>query len=359
MRIPPLFALLGIAVLVVHPSFRPGSPVVPTTAEQPALVPGPAVAQDMPAAEDWDAMPAQKAPISTAAAFAYSRHHAPTPLPALAFAALTGPAAPDADVVSDGPLAPAIDIEPGELQGFSRDSLCNAIVAVARANDLPVPFFANLIWQESNFHLGSISPAGALGIAQFMPETAVDHGVINPFEPIHALFSAGKLLRKLRAQYGNLGLAAAAYNAGPQRVNAWLAEHRGLPGETRAYVVRITGQAADRWMTGELANDPQAAVLPARAPCAEVAAEVKVEAKFARVAGLMAELSAATAPPPKMHMAAMAMKLGMPFGVPLPRPKPPQLRMLSAMKDQSRPPAAGAWVKRVAPVTPRSTFAAR
>ena len=243
---------------------------------------------------------AQTAPISTAAAFAYSRHHPPTPLPALAFAALTGPAAPDADVVSDGPLAPAIDIEPGELQGFSRDSLCNAIVAVARANDLPVPFFANLIWQESNFHLGSISPAGALGIAQFMPETAIDHGVINPFEPIHALFSAGKLLRKLKAQYGNLGLAAAAYNAGPQRVNAWLAEHRTLPGETRAYVVRITGQPADRWMTGELANDPQAAVLPARAPCAEVAAEVKVEAKFARIAGLMAELSAATAPPPKI-----------------------------------------------------------
>ena len=216
-------------------------------------------------------------PISTAAAFAYSRHHPPTPLPALAFAALTGTGRrADADVVSDGPLAPAIDIEPGELQGFSRDSLCNAIVAVARANDLPVPFFANLIWQESNFHLGSISPAGALGIAQFMPETAVDHGLINPFEPIHALFSAGKLLRKLKAQYGNLGLAAAAYNAGPQRVNAWLAEHRTLPGETRAYVVRITGQPADRWMTGELAHDPQAAVLPARAPCAEVAEEVKV-----------------------------------------------------------------------------------
>jgi hypothetical protein len=354
MRGPPIIALLGIAVLVWHPSFRSASPVVPTTAEQPALMPEPAVALDVPAAEDWDAMPPQKAPISTAAAFAYSRHHAPTPLPALAFAALTGPAAPDADVVSDGPLAPAIDIEPGELQGFSRDSLCNAIVAVARANDLPVPFFANLIWQESNFHLGSISTAGALGIAQFMPETAIDHGLINPFEPIHALFSAGKLLRKLKAQYGNLGLAAAAYNAGPQRVNAWLAEHRTLPGETRAYVVRITGQPADRWMTGELAHDPQAAVLPARAPCAEVAEEVKVEAKFARIAGLMTELSAATAPPPKMHMAAMARMFGI---VPLPRPKPPQLRMLSAMKDQSRPPSGAASVRRQTPV--RDTFAAR
>jgi hypothetical protein len=357
MRGPPIIALLGIAVLVGHPSFRI-STVVPTTAEQPALTPEPAVAHDVPAAEDWDAMPPQNPPISTAAAFAYSRRHAPTPLPALVFAALTGPAALDADnnIVSDGPLAPAIDIEPGELQGFSRDSLCNAIVAVARANDLPVPFFANLIWQESNFHLGSISPAGALGIAQFMPETAADHGLINPFEPIHALFSAGKLLRKLRAQYGNLGLAAAAYNAGPQRVNAWLAEHRTLPGETRAYVVRITGQTADRWMTGELAHDPQATVLPARAPCAEVAEEVKVEAKFARIAGLMTELTAATAPPPRMHMAAMARVLGL---IPLPRPKPQQLRMLAAMKDQSRPPAAGAWARRAAPAITRDTFAAR
>jgi hypothetical protein len=339
-----------------HPSLRPISTVVPTTAELPALEAEPAVAHEVPAAEDWDAMPPQKAPISTASAFAYARNHPPTPLPALAFAALTGTAAPDTDVASDGPLAPAIDIEPGELQGFSRDSLCNAIVAVARANDLPVPFFANLIWQESNFRLGSISPAGALGIAQFMPETAVDHGVINPFEPIHALFSAGKLLRKLKTQYGNLGLAAAAYNAGPQRVNAWLAEHRTLPGETRAYVVRITGQAADRWMTGELAHDPQAIVQPARAPCAEVAEEVKVEAKFARVAGLMAELTAATAPPPKMHMAAMARKLGV---VPLPRPKPPQLRMLSAMKDQSRPPASHTAARGAPADFDRHTFAAR
>ncbi len=225
---------------------------------------------------------------------------------------------------------------------------------MARANDLPVPFFANLIWQESNFHLGSISNAGALGIAQFMPETASDHGLVNPFEPVHALFSAGKLLRKLKDQYGNLGIAAAAYNAGPQRVNAWLAEHRTLPGETRAYVVRITGQPADRWMTGELENDPQATVMPARAPCAEVAEAVKEQAHIARIAALMTELSAATTPPPKMHMAAMARILG---AVPLPRPKPPQLRMLSAMKDQSRPPVAGASVRRQAPV--RDTFAAR
>ena len=50
--------------------------------------------------------------------------------------------------------------------------MCNAVVSVARANDLPIPFFANLIWQESNFDVTSISRAGAFGVAQYMPQTA-------------------------------------------------------------------------------------------------------------------------------------------------------------------------------------------
>ena len=60
---------------------------------------------------------------------------------------------------------------------------------------------------QVSFRSRTISPAGALGIAQ-----------LNPFEPLHALFAAGKLLRRLNDRFGNLGLAAAAYNAGPQRV---------------------------------------------------------------------------------------------------------------------------------------------
>ena len=135
---------------------------------------------------------------------------------------------------------------------LSRGGLCSAIAAVAQANDLPVTFFANLIWQESSFRSRTISPAGALGIAQFIPETAVEYGLMNPFEPLHALFAAGKLLRKLNDRFGNLGLAAAAYNAGPQRVNAWMAERRTLPSETHAYVIRITGRPADQWLSSEI-----------------------------------------------------------------------------------------------------------
>ena len=101
---------------------------------------------------------------------------------------------------------------------------------------------------------------------------------MNPFEPVHALFASGKLLRRLHQQFGNLGLAAAAYNAGPQRVNAWMAERRTLPGETRAYVARITGHRADQWLSSEFARGPEATLMPARAPCAEVAEAVKEQA---------------------------------------------------------------------------------
>lgn len=173
-----------------------------------------------------DPWAASRARISTAASFAYSRNHPATALPALSLAA-TGSA--DGWNADDEPHATPMDAGAGRLQALSRGGLCSAIVAVARANELPVPFFANLIWQESSFRSRTVSSAGALGIAQLMPETAVEHGLMNPFEQVHALFAAGKLLRKLNAQFGNLGLATAAYNAGPQRVYAWIGERRARP----------------------------------------------------------------------------------------------------------------------------------
>jgi soluble lytic murein transglycosylase-like protein len=93
------------------------------------------------------------------------------------------------------------------------ESLYSVNATVARANKLPISLFANLIWQESRFESAIISRAGAQGIAQFMPETASEYGLLNPFEPIHALHSAGRMLRSLSDRLGNLGLAAAAYNA--------------------------------------------------------------------------------------------------------------------------------------------------
>jgi hypothetical protein len=130
---------------------------------------------------------------------------------------------------------------------FSRGELCSAAASVAEANDLPIPFFANLIQQESGWKPHVVSPAGAQGIAQFMPRVARAYGLHNPFDPIHALAVSGKFLRELLQQFGNLGLAAAAYNAGPGRVQAWIAKRGKLPAETRGYVLNITGQPAENW----------------------------------------------------------------------------------------------------------------
>ena len=97
-------------------------------------------------------------------------------------------------------------------------SICDALAAAAAENDLPVDFFARLIWQESRFDPTAVSRAGAQGVAQFMPATANARGLANPFDPIEAIAHSAKLLRDLRRELGNLGLAAAAYNAGSRRV---------------------------------------------------------------------------------------------------------------------------------------------
>ena len=90
-----------------------------------------------------------------------------------------------------------------------------------------------------------MSPAGAQGIAQFMPVTAKMRGLTNAFEPLQALRELASYLREPRTTFrGNLGPAAAAYNAGPGPVEAWLAKRGVLPAETQAYVMIVTGYAA-------------------------------------------------------------------------------------------------------------------
>ena len=86
-----------------------------------------------------------------------------------------------------------------------------------------------------------------MGIAQFMPDTAERVGLDDAFNGREALPASGKLLRTLIDRFGNLGLAAAAYNAGPKRVSDWLAQRSGLPKETRDYVSVITGKPVEEW----------------------------------------------------------------------------------------------------------------
>jgi hypothetical protein len=126
-------------------------------------------------------------------------------------------------------------------------ALCRMIESAAAAHRMPVDFFTRLIWQESSFRPGVVSRAGAQGAAQFMPGTAAERGLADPFDPEQAIPKSAELLDDLRRRFGNLGLAAAAYNGGPARVEAWLAGRGGLPGETRNYVAAITGRSAEDW----------------------------------------------------------------------------------------------------------------
>ena len=145
--------------------------------------------------------------------------------------------------------APSVSTNPKSAKS---DQNCLALAKAAAEHDLPLDFFVRLIRQESNFDPNSVSHAGAQGIAQFMPGTARWRGLADPFEPLQALYESARWLRELREQFGNLGLAAAAYNAGPRRVQDWLAGRGGLPGETRAYVRITTGRPAEDWARGSV-----------------------------------------------------------------------------------------------------------
>ncbi len=151
----------------------------------------------------------------------------------------------------------------------SRAEICDTLVKAAQSNDVPAAFFIRLLFQESGFQPGLVSSAGAQGIAQFMPETAVSMGLDNPFDPLPAIEASARLLRIHIQQFGNLGLAAAAYNAGPKRIQDWLAKKGKLPPETQGYVQTITGRPAEQWTAAE-AGSPTVK-LQRHAPCQEAA----------------------------------------------------------------------------------------
>jgi len=160
----------------------------------------------------------------------------------------------------------------------TREAMCLMIESAARASGLPLEFFARVIWQESRFQSDAVGPVTrsgqrAQGIAQFMPGTASERRLLDPFDPVQALPKSAEFLGELREQFGNLGLAAAAYNAGPRRVQEWLAGTGPMPQETRNYVVAITGSTVDDWASAAKTSKP-----PERAPntsCRELMAMLK------------------------------------------------------------------------------------
>jgi len=157
----------------------------------------------------------------------------------------------------------------GAGTAISSEQICHTLELAAHENELPVEFLTHLIWQESRFNPRAVSPAGAQGVAQFMPTTAAWRGLENPFDPITAIFKSAQLLRDLLKEFRNLGFAAAAYNAGSKRVQDWLAGRASLPSETRAYVQIITGHSVNEWRVTNLV--PLSPTNPERVPCPQVA----------------------------------------------------------------------------------------
>lgn len=197
-------------------------------------------------------------------------------------------AQPDAGPASDNALA----------------TLCGIVESSAKAEGLPVGFFTRLIWRESSFRPSVVSPAGAQGVAQFMPATANERGLIDPFDPASAIPASARLLNELKLRFGNLGLAAAAYNAGATALKHWLAGKGSLPFETQDYVLAITGHAADEWRSdkppADASPDPASsclsliASLRATAPASPVVSGwfapwgVQIAASFSRASAMRA-----------------------------------------------------------------------
>jgi Transglycosylase SLT domain/D-alanyl-D-alanine carboxypeptidase/Putative Flp pilus-assembly TadE/G-like len=115
-----------------------------------------------------------------------------------------------------------------------------AAIAAAAYGLAPV-LLAALLRSESGFDPRAVSPAGAQGIAQFMPATASGMGLRDPFAPLEAIRAAARLLGGHVRAFGSVPLALAAYNAGPGAVR----RYGGVPPyrETQAYVARIMALA--------------------------------------------------------------------------------------------------------------------
>lgn len=149
----------------------------------------------------------------------------PTPLaqgPAVPAAALADPA------VSARTIPPAYAAKVQELA--ARYELSPALIEA-------------VVWQESRWRAGAVSPVGARGLAQLMPGTAQDLGV-NPDDPMANLEGGARYLREQLNRFdGNLEKALAAYNAGPGRVQ----QAGGVPRirETQTYVAAVIGRLSD------------------------------------------------------------------------------------------------------------------
>lgn len=126
------------------------------------------------------------------------------------------------------------------LPSFVPPRFHDPIARAALRWNVPMNLLAAQLYAESGFNPFAHSPAGAEGIAQFMPGTADAYGLEDPFDPVEAIDAQAHLMSDLLRRFGGkVALALAGYNAGPGAVD----RYGGIPpyAETRAYVARILG----------------------------------------------------------------------------------------------------------------------
>lgn len=119
-------------------------------------------------------------------------------------------------------------------------SLKQIAQSAAQEFNLDEDIFIALISAESAWNPNAVSPKGAKGLAQLMPDTARSLGVADPFDPAQNLRGGARFLRQMLDQFGSYDLALAAYNAGPGAVR----RYNGIPpySETQNYVRKILGE---------------------------------------------------------------------------------------------------------------------
>jgi Transglycosylase SLT domain len=143
-----------------------------------------------------------------------------------------------------------VDVPTSDIERFEEDlsvptaaehrsqPMNEVINAVSSRHHLDPDLINSVIHAESGFNPRAVSPKGAQGLMQLMPQTASRLGVANSFDPSDNLEGGTRYLRELLERYNfDLIKALAAYNAGPQRVE----QYHGVPPyyETQAYVARI------------------------------------------------------------------------------------------------------------------------
>jgi Transglycosylase SLT domain/D-alanyl-D-alanine carboxypeptidase len=152
------------------------------------------------------------------------------------FDAGPAPCSPEGEAVAGGGGG-ATTVASTSLPSFVPAQYREPILRSAGRWGVPPALMAGQLMAESGFDPNAGSPAGAQGIAQFMPSTAATYGLANPYDPVAAIDAEAHLMHDLLAQFGSPELALAAYNAGPAPVEAC---HCIPPyPETQAYVTRI------------------------------------------------------------------------------------------------------------------------